>query len=59
MVGDPKNHVAIALIAGWGKDYMNASTFFIPLFAGASVGGTAGTNLSLVGATPEQLQEWG
>jgi ABC-type transport system substrate-binding protein len=53
---DPANHVALVLTAVWGKDYLNASTYFTQLFAAASVGGT---NTSLVGATSDQLKGWG
>ena len=55
---DPEGHVALCLAPGWGKDYPNGTTFGEPLFGNASIGPTL-TNRSLVGATPEQLQEWG
>jgi ABC-type transport system substrate-binding protein len=59
-VSDPKNHVALAVNISWGKDYLNASNYFVPLFAGSSIGtATAGANLTLVGATPTQLRTWG
>jgi len=47
------------LIGGWLADYPNASTFFVPLFTGASISERWTLNLSLLGATPEQLDAWG
>jgi peptide/nickel transport system substrate-binding protein len=58
-LADPKNHVALALTIAWGKDYLNASNYFVPLFAAASIGSPGTSNYSLVGATPEQLRSWG
>jgi len=52
---DPTNHVALILTALWGKDYLNASSYFVPLFA---AGGIGTGNFSLLGATPEQLRKW-
>jgi peptide/nickel transport system substrate-binding protein len=40
----------------WGGEYPNGSAFFIPRFAGPTLNGS---NVSLLGATPEQLKEWG
>jgi hypothetical protein len=57
-LADPKNHVALALNIAWAKDYLNASSYFIPLFAAASISPSA-SNYSLLGATPEQLRDWG
>jgi ABC-type transport system substrate-binding protein len=53
---DPTSKVAISIGPAWGKDYVNASNFFIPLFAQASIGSTSS---SLVGASPDQLRGWG
>jgi hypothetical protein len=59
-LADPKNHVALALTVAWGKDYLNASNYFVPLFAAASIGSPgSATNYSLVGASSEQLRTWG
>jgi peptide/nickel transport system substrate-binding protein len=59
-LSDPKNHVALALTIAWGKDYVNASNYFVPLFAAASIGSPgSATNYSLLGATSEQLRTWG
>jgi peptide/nickel transport system substrate-binding protein len=59
-LADPNSHVALALNVSWGKDYLNASNYFVPLFASSSIGsvGAAG-NYALVGATPQQLLDWG
>jgi peptide/nickel transport system substrate-binding protein len=58
-LADPKTRVALALTIAWGKDYLNASNYFVPLFAAASIGVPASNNSSLLGATPEQLHGWG
>jgi peptide/nickel transport system substrate-binding protein len=54
---DPTAKVALGISIAWGKDYLNGSNFFIPLFDRAGLVGT--TNLSLLGATPKQLRKWG
>jgi peptide/nickel transport system substrate-binding protein len=54
---DPTSKVALGIGIGWLKDFINGSNFFIPLFDRASI--TGGNNVSLLGATPKQLQEWG
>jgi peptide/nickel transport system substrate-binding protein len=59
MLTHPKSHVALALNVAWAKDYLNASTFFVPLFASASISSPTAGNYALVGATPEQLRKWG
>jgi peptide/nickel transport system substrate-binding protein len=52
----PEAHVAISLTSNWGKDYLNASNLFQPLFASSALGGA---NQSLIGASPDQLRGWG
>ncbi len=54
-----KNKIPIALNAGWGKDYADASTFFIPLMAGTSIIPTGNTNYALVGMTSSQAGSLG
>jgi peptide/nickel transport system substrate-binding protein len=54
-----KNNIPIAVNAGWGKDYADASTFGIPLFAGTSIIATGNTNYALVGLTPKQAGDLG
>jgi peptide/nickel transport system substrate-binding protein len=56
MLQDPTSKVALGIGIGWAKDFINGSNFFIPLFDRASLGGN---NISLLGATPKQLEEWG
>jgi peptide/nickel transport system substrate-binding protein len=56
---DPAAHVAFCLAPAWGKDYPNASTFAEPLFSSASIGPDSCCNYSLIGATADQLSEWG
>jgi peptide/nickel transport system substrate-binding protein len=53
---DPTRKVPISIGPAWGKDYVNASNFFVPLFAQGSLGGE---NSSLIGASPDQLRKWG
>lgn len=55
-MADPAGHVAFAALFGWAADYPSASDF-----VGLVREPTAVDNLnySLVGATPEQLAEWG
>jgi peptide/nickel transport system substrate-binding protein len=48
----PKNNVAISERPGWGKDYADASTFFIPLFASYDIIPSGNPNYALVGLTP-------
>jgi peptide/nickel transport system substrate-binding protein len=54
---DPSSKVALGIGIGWARDFINGSNFFIPLFDRASI--TGGNNISLLGATREQLREWG
>ena len=54
-----KNKIPIALNPGWGKDYSDASTFFIPLMASTSIIPTGNTNYSLVGLTSSQAGSLG
>jgi peptide/nickel transport system substrate-binding protein len=54
-----KNLIPIALNARWGKDYADASTFFIPLMAGTSIIPTGNTNYALVGLTSSQATDLG
>lgn len=53
---DPAGRVGLMAVLGWTADYPSANDF-VPLMTGA---GTAdGFDLSLMGATPEQLEGWG
>jgi peptide/nickel transport system substrate-binding protein len=53
---DPTSHVPMAVGDGWAKDFPNGSSWFIPLFSSDNLGNP---NTSLVGAAPDQLDEWG
>ena len=44
------------LLAGWGKDYPNASTFLPPLLGSDTLGAV---NLSMFGASPAELRRYG
>lgn len=58
-LSDPKKHAALALTTGWGKDFLNASNFIVPLFSRDQIGKSSGANYSLLGATPQELAGWG
>jgi peptide/nickel transport system substrate-binding protein len=51
-ITDPTQHVPLVLTLAWQKDILNASTWFEGLFS-------AGNGFSLLGASPDQLKEWG
>jgi peptide/nickel transport system substrate-binding protein len=55
---DPASHTAFCLAPSWGKDYPDATTFAEPLFGSASLGPDSCCNYSLVGASPEHLEEY-
>lgn len=55
-IADPKSKTPLALTISWGKDFLNASNFFTPLFSRDSLGIN---NYALLGATPEELRSWG
>jgi ABC-type transport system substrate-binding protein len=55
---DPREHTHL-FMGGWLADYLNASTFFVPLFDGHSIRNRSNYNHSLMGATPAQLRTWG
>lgn len=50
--------VPLALNAGWGKDYADASTFAV-LFDSRSIIKEGNVNYSLIGLTPDQAQDVG
>ena len=52
---DPTLHMALFIGLGWSRDYLSASNFFVGQFYGAGTGAHG----SLLGATPEQLADWG
>jgi peptide/nickel transport system substrate-binding protein len=67
-VQDPTARVPLGLAPAWAHDFLNASNFMTPLFAGPDVspkftvpGLTRGQccNFSLVGASPASLRGWG
>jgi ABC-type transport system substrate-binding protein len=51
----PNLKLPLALTFGGFKSYMSASSIFVPGFSRPAAGG----NHSLVGATPDQLHQWG
>ena len=54
---DPRQHVALGINAGWLKDFAAAGSFVTPLFS--RTGLDTCCNYSLIGATPEELMDWG
>ena len=56
LVLDPREHVPVVIAFGWGKDYPEGTGWFLSLF---DVSGLESYNTSLVGASPEQLRDWG
>jgi peptide/nickel transport system substrate-binding protein len=67
-VTDPRAAVPLAINAAWAHDFLNASDFITPLFAGPRVstaftvpGSVPGQccNFALVGARPASLRHWG
>lgn len=48
----PSKNVPMSERPGWGKDYADAVTFFLPLFDGRIIIPNGNTNYSLVGVTP-------
>jgi len=58
-VTDATSHTPIAFTVGWTSDYLNAAAWFTPLARSSSIGEDFGLNMSLVGASPDELAEWG
>ena len=56
---DPRAKVALNMFAGWLMDYPDAYTFYWFPNYGANILGEYNTNYSMIGATPEQLEEFG
>ena len=55
---DETQRVPLSIGTGWGSDYVNPSTFLVPLFSSEALLGS-GFNPTMVGASPQQLEEWG
>ncbi len=55
---DAKSHVALCAGGAWAQDYPDGVTFGEPLFASAGLWQSC-CNYSLLGATSDQLTEWG
>jgi ABC-type transport system substrate-binding protein len=67
-LGNPTTRIALGLAPAWSHDFLNASNFVTPLFAGSLIstafttpGGAPGQccNFSLVGASASSLRGWG
>jgi peptide/nickel transport system substrate-binding protein len=59
IANDPANKNALGFTLGWASDYFNASSWYAPLATGPAIGTDWGANLSLVGASAQQLTSWG
>jgi peptide/nickel transport system substrate-binding protein len=57
-LNDPREHIPIAIVFPWGKDYPEGIGWFLQLFDVSGLG-VGGFNTSLVGASPRQLRKWG
>jgi peptide/nickel transport system substrate-binding protein len=55
---DPNSHHAMCAGPGWGKDFADGVTFGEPLFHSNGLWESC-CNYSLLGASPDQLGEWG
>ncbi|MDP9301419.1 MAG: ABC transporter substrate-binding protein [Actinomycetota bacterium] len=55
-IHDPRQQVPIEIAYPWGKDYPDGAGWFQGLFNASAI---PGSNTSLLGATPQQLREWG
>jgi len=50
----------LCIYCNWvAEDYPNASSLFVPMLYGPSITDRQNQNVALLGATPDQLQEWG
>jgi peptide/nickel transport system substrate-binding protein len=54
---DPTMDPAMVLFWGWGKDYPNGSDFFVPEYSSTAF--PNGFDITLIGASPQQLSTWG
>ncbi len=59
IANDPASKNALGFTLGWASDYFNASSWFAPLATSPAIGADWGANLSLLGASGEQLTDWG
>lgn len=55
--GDPRQRIGLAIDA-WSRDYPSGAAFFVPAFSGRAIAESGNRNLSLLGATSEQLERW-
>jgi hypothetical protein len=55
----PAKNIPIEDRSGWGKDYADPLTFFVPLFEGSSIIAAGNANYSLLGITPAQCKSLG
>ena len=56
---DPAEKIGFCPTVGWGKDYPDAYTFGPPLFGAEGLGPNGCCNYAALGASPDQLKEWG
>jgi len=56
---DPLSHTGMMVGTGFGKDHLNAASFFTANFDGRTSITSEEANGTLLGASPEQLASWG
>jgi peptide/nickel transport system substrate-binding protein len=59
LIFDPASHTPLVFTFGWGSDFHNASSWFEPLATGSAIATEFGGNMSMIGASAEQLSEFG
>jgi peptide/nickel transport system substrate-binding protein len=59
ILDDPSNGVPMDTIAAWGSASYDPSDIAAPVFGSEYIGPQACCNEVLLGATPQQLEEWG
>jgi peptide/nickel transport system substrate-binding protein len=58
-VDTPSRGYGFSFERGWQADFLNASTYFVPLLYGPSITEEANEATSLIGARPRDLARWG
>lgn len=56
---DRRQKIPLLLTIAWGRDTLNASNYFVPLFHSSALSDPNAGNSTLLGASPDQLRSWG
>jgi hypothetical protein len=63
LANDPREHIPMSIAYGWLTDYPDGAGWFVGAFDVSGLEGSnsslAGQNTSLLGASAEQLRDWG